>query len=258
LVAAIEDGVFVDLKRSIVADFCTVPGTICIKNALSTVGTNRELARRMRPPREACLLLDYNPVRAMSLGDRKTLDRYRNQLLRRAEAIQRRLDEVTRAAREELISINDEIRALDSTRETLKEDGERRANILDRRSVRVTKKVKTVLIVEKNPNYTQSLITQIRFAGLKPIVAVTGEGGLKMAEESHPDLILFEVELPDMNGLRFVSEIRRNPEADRVPIVAMSALPDLKARCLERGCNDFLLKPVKMIDLIARIKKFLH
>jgi CheY-like chemotaxis protein len=194
----------------------------------------------------------------MPIGERKTLDHYRNRLLRRAEAIQRRLDEVTRAAREELISINDEIRALDSTRETLKEDGERRASILDRKSVRVKKSVKTVLIVEKNPNYTQSLITQMRFAGLKPIVAVTGEGALRMAEECEPDLILFEVELPDMNGLRFVSEIRRNPEADRIPIVAMSALPDLKARCLERGCNDFLLKPVRMIDLIARIKKFLH
>ena len=71
-------------------------------------------------------------------------------------------------------------------------------------------------------------------------------------------MILFEVELPDMNGLRFVSEIRRNPEADRVPIVAMSAFPDLKARCLERGCDEFLLKPVRMIDLIARIKKFLN
>ena len=202
------------------------------------------------------MLLDYNRVRAMSFGDRKTVDRYRNQLLRRAEAIQRRLDEVTRAAREELVSINDEIRALDSTRETLEEDGEHRADILDRKSVRVTNKVKTVLIVEKNPNYTQSLITQIRFAGIKPIVAVTGEGGLKMAEECHPDLILLEVELPE--GLQFVSEIRRNPEADRVPIVAMSAFPDLKARCLERGCDDFLLKPVKMIDLIARIKKFLN
>jgi DNA-binding response OmpR family regulator len=89
-------------------------------------------------------------------------------------------------------------------------------------------------------------------------VAITGEGGLKMAEECHPNLILLEVELPDMNGLRFVSAIRRNPEADQVPIVAMSAFPDLKSRCLERGCNDFLLKPIKMIDLIARLKKLLH
>lgn len=194
----------------------------------------------------------------MPIGDRKTLDHYRNRLLREAEAIQRRLDEVTRAARAELLSIKNQIRALDSTREILGEDGERRANSLDRKSIRVQKSVKTVLIVEKNPNYTQALAKQILLAGLKPIVAVTGEGGIRMAEECHPDLILFEVELSDMNGLRFVSAIRRNPEADRVPIVAMSAFPDLKARCLERGCDDFLLKPVKIIDLIARIRKFLH
>jgi CheY-like chemotaxis protein len=194
----------------------------------------------------------------MPIGDRKTLNHYRNQLLRRAEAIQRRLDEVTRAAREELVSIKDQLRALDSITEPLEEDGERRANIVDRKSVRVTKNVKTVLIVEKNPDYTQALVKQIRLAGLKPIVAVTGEGGLRMAEACHPDLILLEVELPDMNGLRLVSAIRRNLEADRVPIMAMSAFPHLKSRCLERGCSDFLLKPVKMIDLIARIKKFLR
>jgi CheY-like chemotaxis protein len=195
----------------------------------------------------------------MPIGDRKTLDHHRNRLLRRAEVIQRRLDEVTRSAHEELLSIKDEIRALDSIRETLEEDDKRRANNnAERKSVRVTRNVKTVLIVEKNPHYSQSLVKQILSAGHKPIVAVTGEGGLRMAEERHPDLILLEVELPDMNGLSFVSAIRQNPEADRVPIVAMSAFPDLKARCLERGCNDFLLKPVKMIDLIARIKKFLH
>jgi CheY-like chemotaxis protein len=194
----------------------------------------------------------------MPIGDRKTLNHYRNQLLRRAEAIQRRLDEVTRAAREELVSIKDQLRALDSITEPLEEDGERRANIVDPKSVRVTKNVTTVLIVEKNPDYTQALVKQIRLAGLKPIVAVTGEGGLRMAEACHPDLILLEVELPDMNGLRLVSAIRRNLEADRVPIMAMSAFPHLKSRCLERGCSDFLLKPVKMIDLIARIKKFLR
>src|SRR5215813_2267859 len=194
----------------------------------------------------------------MPTGDRETLDHYRKQLLRRAEAIQRRLDEVTHAAHEELVSINDQLRALDSIRETPEEDDEHRVNIVDRKSVRLTKNFKTVLIVEKNPDYTQSLVKQIRLVGLRPIVAVTGEGGLKMAEECHPDLILLEVELADMNGLRFVSAIRRNPEADQVPIVAMSAFPHLKSRCLERGCNDFLLKPVKMIDLIARIKKLLH
>lgn len=204
------------------------------------------------------MLLSQISLRFMANGDKRGLDQQRKRLLSRAAAIQRRLDEVTRAAHEELVRIEDELRALDSTGEALEEDATQRISVLDRKSVRVKKSVKTVLIVEKNPNYTQSLVTQIRFAGLKPIVAVTGEGGLRMAEESHPDLILFEVELPDMNGLRFISAIRGNPEADRVPIVAMSALPDLKSSCLEHGCNDFLLKPVRMIDLVTRIKKFLQ
>lgn len=194
----------------------------------------------------------------MTVGDKKERDRYRNQLLRRAEAIQRQLDEVTRAAREEMVSIRDQILALDSIRETPEKNGERRVNILDRKSVAVTKNVKTVLIVEKRATYAQSLVKQIQSAGFKPVVAVTAEGGLRKAEECHPDLILFEVELPDRDGLRFVSEIRRNREADRIPIIAMSALPQLQSKCLEIGCNSFLLKPVRMIDLMALIRKFLH
>ena len=115
---------------------------------------------------------------------------------------------------------------------------------------------KTVLIVENQPNYTQLLVKQILFAGLNPVVAITGHGGLKKAYECSPDLILLELELSDMNGIEFVSQLRQRPEADRIPIVAMSIFTDLKAQCLRGGCNDFLQKPVKMIELMARIRKF--
>lgn len=117
---------------------------------------------------------------------------------------------------------------------------------------------KTVLIVENQPNYTQLLVKQILFAGLRPVVAITGAGGLRKVAECHPDLILLEVELSDMDGLSFVSEMRRNPDGDRIPIVAMSVFPHLKARCLEGGCNDFLQKPVKMIELMTRLRLHLH
>ena len=119
-------------------------------------------------------------------------------------------------------------------------------------------KGKTVLIVENQPNYTQLLVKQIMFAGLNPVVAVTGTGGLRKVKECSPDLILLEVQLSDMNGLEFVSILRQGPEADRIPIVAMSVFSDLKAQCLHGGCNDFLQKPVKMIELMVRIRKFLH
>jgi PleD family two-component response regulator len=193
----------------------------------------------------------------MSIGDKKALDDYRNQLLGRAQAIQRHLDEVTRAAREELVSIRDQIRALDSPQKPSEKNGKHRPSILERKSVTVAKTVKTVLIVEKRPSYTQSLANQIRSAGFNPVIAVTAEGGLRKAEQCRPDLILLEIELPDRDGLRFVSEIRRQRE-NRTPIIAMSALPHLKPRCLELGCNDFLLKPIRMIDLIRRLRKFLY
>ena len=117
---------------------------------------------------------------------------------------------------------------------------------------------RSVLIVENQPNYTQLLVKQLLFAGLNPIVAITGEGGLRKVAECHPAMILLEVELSDMDGLEFVSLVRQRPEADKIPILAMSIFPHLKSKCLRGGCNDFLQKPIKMIDLMAHLRKFLY
>jgi DNA-binding response OmpR family regulator len=117
---------------------------------------------------------------------------------------------------------------------------------------------KTVLIIEKHPNYTQLLVKQVIFAGLRPLVAVTGEGGLRKALEFHPDLILLELDLTDMNGLEFVSLLKEKAQLQKIPIVAMSIFPYLKTSALYGGCDDFLKKPVKMIDLMTHIRQYLR
>jgi CheY-like chemotaxis protein len=117
---------------------------------------------------------------------------------------------------------------------------------------------KTVLVVANQPNYTQLLVKQLLFAGLKPVVAITGEGGIKKVAECHPDLILMEAELSDMDVMDFISLLRQKPQADGVPVVAMSAFAHLKSKCLEGGCNDFLQKPIKMIDLMAHVRRLLQ
>ncbi len=117
---------------------------------------------------------------------------------------------------------------------------------------------KTVLIIEKEPNNTQLLVKQVLFAGLNPVVAVTGEGGVRKAIEHAPDLILLELGLADMDGLRCVSLLKEQPKLKKIPIVAMSIFPYLKANALHGGCDDFMKKPVKMIELMAYIRTYLR
>ncbi len=116
----------------------------------------------------------------------------------------------------------------------------------------------TILIVEKQANYTQLLVKQVFFAGCNPVVAVTGEGGLRKAIEHHPDLILLELDLTDMDGLKFVSLLKEKPQLEQIPIVAMSIFSYLKTSAIFGGCDDFLKKPVKMIELMSYIRRFLR
>jgi DNA-binding response OmpR family regulator len=116
----------------------------------------------------------------------------------------------------------------------------------------------TILIVEKQPNYTQLLVKQVMFAGFRPLVAVTGEGGLRKALEFHPDLVLLELDLTDMDGLEFVALMKEHPHLQKIPIIAMSIFFYLRNAALYSGCEDFLKKPVKMIDLMAHIRRYLR
>ena len=118
--------------------------------------------------------------------------------------------------------------------------------------------VKLVLIVEKQPNYTQLLVKQIMFAGMRPVVAVTGEGGLRKAMEYHPDLILLELDLTDMDGMQLVSLLKERPVTSKIPIVAMSIFSYMRFPALYGGCDDFLTKPVRMLELLAHIRHLLQ
>jgi DNA-binding response OmpR family regulator len=77
-------------------------------------------------------------------------------------------------------------------------------------------------------------------------------------QEFHPDLILLELDLTDMNGLEFVVLLKEKPHLQKIPIVAMSIFAYLKTAALYGGCDDFLKKPVRMIDLMSHIRRHLR
>ena len=117
---------------------------------------------------------------------------------------------------------------------------------------------KTVLIVDNQPREAAVLQKQLAFAGFKTEIATTGEGAVKILEEHPPDIVLLEASLSDIDSGEVVTFIRSDLRTCRLPVLAMSVFPHMKGRCLEGGCDDFLQKPIKILDLVTRIRKALR
>ena len=117
---------------------------------------------------------------------------------------------------------------------------------------------KTILIIDNQQRETAAVRKQLEFAGFKTQVAHTGTGAINKIEEHSPDIVLLEVSLSDIDALEVVSFIRNNSKNCLIPVLAMSAFPHMKDRSLRGGCNDFFQRPIKILDLVARIRKALR
>ena len=117
---------------------------------------------------------------------------------------------------------------------------------------------KTILIVDNQPTDTAALRKQLELAGFKTQVAHTGSGAINKIKEHPPDVVVLEVSLYDIDALEVVSFIRNDSKNCLIPVLAMSAFPHMKDRSLRGGCNDFFQKPIKVLDIVARIKKALR
>ena len=121
-----------------------------------------------------------------------------------------------------------------------------------------TDSTKTILIVDNQPRETAALRKQLGFAGFKTKIATTGAGAIKIIEEHPPDIVLLEASLSDVDSVEVVAFIRSDLRTRRLPVLAMSVFPHMKGKCLNGGCDDFLQKPIKILDLVARIRKALR
>jgi DNA-binding response OmpR family regulator len=121
-----------------------------------------------------------------------------------------------------------------------------------------TDSAKTVLIVDNQPRETATLQKQLAFAGFRTEIATTGAGAIKIVEEHPPDIVLLEASLSDIDSVEVVAFIRSDLRTCRMPVLAMSVFPHMKGRCLKGGCDDFIQKPIKILDLVARIRKSLR
>ena len=115
-----------------------------------------------------------------------------------------------------------------------------------------------ILVVEDNPVNLQVVLTVCQALGYAPDVAETGQAGIEMAEVNGYDLILLDVQLPDIDGWSVAVHLRQHVRDKELTIVAITAnvTPDNRQRCFDSGMDDFVMKPFKISTLKDVILKY--
>ncbi len=111
----------------------------------------------------------------------------------------------------------------------------------------------TVLIVDDEPQIRRALQLNLKARGYQVELAADGAEALRVAGRSHPDVVLLDLGLPDMDGLDVIAGLRG---WSTVPIVVLSARGDEagKVDALDAGADDYITKPFGIEELLARLR----
>jgi DNA-binding response OmpR family regulator len=113
----------------------------------------------------------------------------------------------------------------------------------------------TALIVEDHPDQAQMVAQVLRLRAYEPILAETGETGLRLARERRPDVVVLDLMLPDINGFDVCRQLRSDRETMLTPVVMLTALGDAenRVRGFRVGANAYVTKPYGIDELIRAI-----
>jgi CheY-like chemotaxis protein/anti-sigma regulatory factor (Ser/Thr protein kinase) len=117
----------------------------------------------------------------------------------------------------------------------------------------------TILIAEDNESNLQTLSVYLAAKGYRVILAQNGKEVVEGAQKKHPDLVLMDIQMPEMNGVEAIRHIRADETTRAIPIIAVTALvmPGDRERCLEAGADEYLSKPVSLRKLSELFEKLL-
>lgn len=119
--------------------------------------------------------------------------------------------------------------------------------------------LKRILYVEDNPQNMRLVRKLLKMHGYEMIEAVSGLAGVEAAQKELPDLILMDINLPDIDGKEATQRIKQHPKLVHVPVIALTAaaMRGDRERILSAGCDDYLQKPIDTIQMIETIKRHL-
>lgn len=113
---------------------------------------------------------------------------------------------------------------------------------------------KTLLIVDDDADLRGAVAEQLEAEGFATLEASTAGDGIQAAQERKPDLILLDVDLPDMDGREACRDMRRKGVAAPIIMLTAAAADEDAVQGLDAGANDYVVKPYKFAVLLARIR----
>ncbi len=118
---------------------------------------------------------------------------------------------------------------------------------------------KSVLIIEDNEHVREIFVSMLQSAGYEMLDAGTGAQGIEKALSAKPNLILLDLDLPDMTGMDTARAIRKNSTTAHIPIIACSAWSgrEWREEALRAGMVEYLQKPIPSELIKAKVKEFI-
>ncbi|KPC25741.1 Response regulator receiver [Pseudomonas syringae pv. cilantro] len=116
-----------------------------------------------------------------------------------------------------------------------------------------------IMIVEDNAANMRLAQLLLTSAGHAVLCATDAETGLKLAREHQPDLILMDIQLPEMDGLKATSLLKKDASTAAIPVVALTAMAmkEDEEKIRLAGCNAYIIKPLRYQELYRVIDSLL-
>lgn len=118
---------------------------------------------------------------------------------------------------------------------------------------------KTVLIVEDNELNMKLFQDLLEAHDYQTVQTRNGHNVLDLAREHNPDLILMDIQLPEISGLDLTEQLKQDDDLKSIPVIAVTAfaMKGDEKKIRDGGCEDYISKPISVTDFLAVIKKYL-
>jgi two-component system cell cycle response regulator DivK len=117
-----------------------------------------------------------------------------------------------------------------------------------------------ILIVEDNERNRKLVRDVLAFHGYRLAEAETGEDGVRLARELHPQLVLMDIQLPGMDGIAALGQLRSDPATRAIPVIAVtaSAMTHDRQKIMAAGFDGYQSKPIRVREFLDAVRRALE